>query len=159
MNPRRSKILGSYLLVISLLQVCLYIALAVSVDTYDWLFYFDPRIGIFFLETCVRGAEQIAPGLLRWASAALLVTLGLLLLRGRSLVKTYIVLEVMLLLPNIVFFVLIIPANLSPAHGFSVRELFFPVLVAVAFSIIPLGLACWARSKGAEVELSNPARA
>jgi hypothetical protein len=159
MNPQRTKTLGLYLILASLLQICLYLALSLSADKADWLFYFDPRLGIFFLESGVRGAELIIPGIFQWLSAIWILLLGLMLLFGRALVKTYIVSETILSIPSVFFFLAIVLANLSPAHGFSVGELLFPGLVMIAFSVIPLVLAFRIRKKAARIELSNPARA
>ena len=159
MNPQRTKPLGLYLLVGSILQICLYLALSLSTDKADWLFYFDPRLGIFFLESGVRGAELIIPGLFQWLSAVWILLLGLMLLFGRPLVKTYIVSEIIFSVPSLFFFLAIAWANLSPAHGFSVGELLFPVIIMVAFSVVPLVLAFRIRKKAARIELSNPARA
>jgi hypothetical protein len=152
MNLRRVKILGGYLIIICVLQICVYLALSVSAEKYDWLFYFDPRIGIFFLESGLRGAEQVTPSIFRWLSAVWILALGLFLFTGRPLIRTYIVSEIILLLPNLLFVFGIVWASLSPAHGFSVGELFFPVLVMIAFSLVPLVLAFWARPKRAIVE-------
>ncbi|MDT4965998.1 MAG: hypothetical protein QOJ64_735 [Acidobacteriota bacterium] len=144
---------------VSILQICLYLALSLSTDKADWLFYFDPRLGIFFLESGVRGAELIIPGIFQWLSAVWILLLGLMLLFGRPLVKTYIVSEIILSIPSIFFFLAIVWVNLSPAHGFSVGELSFPVLVMIAFSVVPLVLAFRIRKKAPGVELSNPPRA
>jgi hypothetical protein len=149
MNPPRTKTLGLYLLVVSILQICLYLAISLSSDKADWLFYFDPRLGIFFLESSLLGAEQVTPGIFQWLSAVWILLLGLLLLFGRSLVKTYIVSEIILSAPGVFFFLAIVWANLSPAHGFSVTELIFPLFVLVTFSVIPLVLAFRIRNKAA----------
>lgn len=143
----------------SILQICLYLALSLSTDKADWLRYFDPRLGIFFLESGLRGAELIIPGIFQWLAAVWILLLGLMLLFGRPLVKTYIVSEIILSIPSVFFFLAIIWSNLSPAHGFSVGELLFPVIVMIAFSIVPLVLAFRIRKKPARIELSNPARA
>jgi hypothetical protein len=152
MNLKRLKILGAYLITVCILQICVYLALSLSSEKYLWLFYFDPRIGLFFLESGLRGAEEVTPGILRWLSAAWILVLGLFLFSGRPLIKTYIFSEIILLLPNLLFILAIIWANLSPAHGFSVGELFFPGLVMIAFSVVPLALAFWARARDAIVE-------
>ena len=141
----RYKILGTYLLVAGILQACLYLALSVS-PSLDWLFYFDPRIGIFFIESAWRGADEtVVPSVLRWLTVGWILLLAALFLYGRPLIKTYVISEVVLLLPSVLFFIGIIFANLSPAHGFSVGELLFPVPVAIMFSAVPLGLAFWSR--------------
>lgn len=95
MNPQRTKTLGIYLLAGSILQLSLYLALSLSTDKAGWLFYF----GIFFLESGVRGAELINPGIVQWLSAVWILLLGLMLLFGRPLVKTYVVSEIILLIP------------------------------------------------------------
>lgn len=160
MNSQRARTLGAYLLVGSVLQICLYLALSQQTDKADWLFYFDPRIGIFFLESGARGAELIIPGVFQWLSAVWILLLGLMLLFVRPLVKTYIISEIILSIPNVLFFIAIVGANLSPAHGFSVGELFFPVIVMIAFSVVPLLLAFSIRKKAsAKIELSDQARA
>jgi hypothetical protein len=101
MKSRRIKTLGLYLMVGAILQICLYLALSLSSDAADWLFYFDPRMGIFFIESGLRGAELVVPGIFQWLSAVWILLLGLMLIRGRPLVKTYIVSEIILSLPNV----------------------------------------------------------
>ena len=141
------------------MQLCLYLALSLATDEAGWLFYFDPRIGIFFLESGARGAELIIPGLFQWLSAGWILLLGLMLLFGRPLMKTYIVSEIILSVPSLFFFLAIAWGNLSPAHGFSVGELLFPVIIMIVFSVVPLVLAIRIRKKAARIELSDPARA
>ena len=143
MKLGRVKFLGIYLVVICALQICLYLALSVVSEENLWLFYFDPRIGIFFLETVFRGAEQIVPGIFRWLSVVWILALGVFMVSGRPLIKTYIASEIVLALPSLLFSLVIVVGNLSPAHGFSVRELFTPILVMIFFSLVPLGLAFW----------------
>ena len=138
----RTRILGTYLAVAGILQALLYFAMSVKAKQLDWLFYFDPRIGIFYFETAWQGAnESVVPTILRWFTAAWILLLAGLLLGGRPLFKTYMVSEIILFLPSLMFFFLIIGANLNPAHGFSVGELLFPGLVALLFSVVPLILA------------------
>lgn len=137
--------LGTYLLVISTLQFCLYFAMSVSSKTI-WLFYFDPRIGFLWWEAMIMGVEQTVPSVFSWLSAALIFILGIFLFLGRSLVKTYIICEIVLLIPNITFILFIIWTTHSPNHGFSVGELLLPILVTAVFSIIPLSFAFWLSS-------------
>ena len=125
----------------SLLQTCIYVAMSLSPEKLGTIFYFDPRIGLFFTESGIRGAELQLPGILQWLSAIWLLVISLLLFGGRPIIKTYIILEIITSIPNLFFFVVIALANLSPAHGFSTGELVFPVLVTVLFSIVPLTLA------------------
>lgn len=117
----RTKLLGTYLLIGGIFQASLYLAISIFRDR-DWLFYFDPRLGIFFLESSWRGTEQSIPGVMRWMTVVWILTLACLLLSGRRLIKTYAISEIVLLLPNVFFFVTIALVNLSPAHGFSRRR-------------------------------------
>jgi hypothetical protein len=146
-NLKHVRILGAYLTVVCALQICLYLAMAISAERYMWLFYFDPRIGLSVVESIIRGAEQPPPGILGWVSAAWVLALGLLLLSGRPLIRTYVISEVALATPNLLFVFAVASANLSPAHGFSVAELFVPVCLMIVFSAVPLGLAFHARSR------------
>ena len=155
MNTKRVKFLGAYLLVNSFLQMCLYLAMSRSPEQSDWLFYFDPRAGIFFLETFMQGREPSEPTFFRWLSAVWIFLIGLLLFSGRRIVKAFVASELILLLPNVCFCLFIIWANLKPSHGFSVGELFFPILVSVIFSFVPLWLAWRTSSKSDAMESLN----
>ncbi len=139
----RTRILGTYLLVGCCLQVLLYLALTVS-NTCDWLCCFDARSGITFFESW-QGRGQMTPSIVRWFALGWILALGVLLFAGRRLLKIYIVSEIVLSLPNIAFFALIALASLAPGSHFSVRQLFWPVLVMIVFSIVPLVLAFWSR--------------
>jgi flagellar basal body-associated protein FliL len=153
MKPERVKILGIYLIAICVLQICLYLVMSfVALNGNLWLFHFEPRIGtIGIIELFSRGAQRIVlTGIFRWLSVVWILALGLLMLFGRPLIKTYIVSEIILALPSsLVFLVLVISgvANLSAARfemGMTfLGMIFIPILVAVFFTIIPLGWAFW----------------
>gem|GEM_PF-5771713 len=87
----------------------------------------------------------MTPSIVRWFALGWILALGVLLFAGRRLLKIYIVSEIVLSLPNIAFFALIALASLAPGSHFSVRQLFWPVLVMIVFSIVPLVLAFWSR--------------
>ena len=106
-----------------------------------------------------KGAEPTIPGVERWLTVVWLLVIGGLLLTGRRLVWLYVVSEIILSLPNVLFFVLIVLANLSPAHGFSVGELFLPIMVTLAFSLIPLVIASWARRQLRNLDSPDAVRA
>ncbi len=144
---QRTKLLSLYLLVAALLQICSYVALTLAPEKLGIIFYFDPRIGLFFIESGIRGAELKVPGILQWLSASWLLVISFFLLSGRPILKTYLVLEVVASLPNLFFFLVIVRANLSPTHGFSIGELFTPLLVTILFTILPviLGFRLWRR--------------
>ena len=46
------------------------------------LFYFNPRFGLYFIESVIKG-EPHPPGIFGWVSAAWVLALGLLPLSGR----------------------------------------------------------------------------
>ncbi len=143
MNLARVKFLGIYLTAICSLQICLYLIISYNPKDLGVLFYFDPRIGIFFLETVLRGSGEVAPGILRWLSAVWIFALGLFLFFGRPFLKTYIISEIIFTLPSFLFCLVIMAANLSAAHGFSVGELLITILILIVFSLAPLALAVW----------------
>lgn len=159
MYPRRVKILGYFVLAVCVLQIAIYLALALSKGSADWLIYFDPRLGLFYFESGLRGKEVVAPTLVRWLSALWIFGLALLLLSGRRLVRTYIVSELVLSLPNVLFVMAILWANLSPSHGFSIGELLVPLIVMLVVSAVPLGVAFWAQSSKGEEPGFHSARA
>ena len=153
-NLRRVKILGAYLTVACALQICLYLAMSISAERYERffpfaikqidLFYFNPRLGFSAFENGATG-----PGIFGWVSAAWVLALGLLLLSGRPEIRAYVISEIALSAPNLLFVVIVVCANLGrPVHGAPpVRELFVPVCVMIIFSVVPLILAFRARSK------------
>ena len=143
---QRVKLLSSYLVLASVLQVCMYAAWSFSPKKLLVIFYFDPRIGLFAIESGIRGTEL--PGILQWLSAIGLLLISLLLFSGRPFLKTYIISEIVASIPNLFFFVVVVLANLSPVHGFSVGELLVPVLVMIFFTVVPLMAAVriWQKS-------------
>jgi len=156
---QRTKILSLYLLGAALVQIGGYVALTLTPEKLGALFYFDPRIGLFFIESGIRGAELKVPGILQWLSASWLLVISFFLLSGRSILKTYLVSEVVASLPNLFFFVVVVLANLKPAHGFSIGELFLPVVVMILFTILPLILAVLLWRRNARENNLVPARA
>ena len=153
MKPERVKVLGIYLIAICALQICLYLVISFVAAKEDfWLLYFEPRVGtIVIIELFARGAQRIVlTGILRWLSVVWILALGLLMLFGRPLIKTYIVSEIILALPSLLVFLVILViagAGLSSARPETGMDflglIFIPILVAIFFTIIPLGLAFW----------------
>ena len=134
-----------------MVQICMYTAWSFSPEKLIAIFYFDPRIGLYFIESEIRGTELTVPGILQWLSAIWLLLISLLLLSGRSILKTYIISEIIVLIPTLFFCALIVLANLSTTHGFSIGELFFPVLVMMLFTIVPVILAITIWRKDSEL--------
>lgn len=130
-------------MVCGVLQGLLYLALSISRNC-EWLCCFDSRIGIAFFELW-SGREQMEPSVVRWLTVGWILALGVLLFVGRRLVKTYIVSEIVLSLPNIVYFAMVALASFAPDPQFSVTGLLWPIIVTLVFSIVPLMLAFWSR--------------
>lgn len=145
---RHFKILGAYVAVIAFAHLCLYVVLNVASYELGWLFYFDTRIGLFFLEaifkhSAIGSSEGTPPAILSWLVEIGMLTIGISMLRGRRLIKTYLFLEGLLTIPYLLFFLLIMAAGMSANHGFSPAELFLPSIVVLACCFVPLCYAAW----------------
>jgi hypothetical protein len=151
MEITRIRILGGYLLLISLLQSSLYIVLS-GIQGNSVLYFFNPRIGLYLFEVIARGSMPVAQSTLSWASAFLIFMLGLFLLLGRRLSKAYIACEIVLLIPNILFFSFVILSTYGTVNSFSIRRFIVPPFVMIVFSIIPLSFAIWSHLKKDELE-------
>jgi hypothetical protein len=122
-NLKRVKILGAYVTVLGALQICFLLGpMFISLERYEsrpdlWLWYFNPRIGLTGLES-----ETIGIPIFTLVSAPWILALGLLLLSGRTLIRTYVISEIVLSAPNLLFVLWTLAVNMSPAHGFSVGE-------------------------------------
>jgi hypothetical protein len=79
--------------------------------------------------------------MLQWLSAIWLFLISLSVLTGRKVFKIYMISEIFAAIPSLFFFIVVALANLNPVHGFSVRELLFPALVMILFTIVPLLIA------------------
>ncbi len=132
------RFIGAYLMVVASIQLILYVA-SLSGGSLS-LFYFDPRIGLFFLETMVR-QQEVYPGLLSWVSAVALGVVGLQMQRNPQRVRRYLILEPIMALPTVLMSIIAAAANLNPGHGFSTGELVTPLAVLVVSTVVPYGLA------------------
>jgi hypothetical protein len=103
----------------------------------SWTFYFDPRIGLFLVETALNGSEPMNAGWIRWGSVVVVIALGILMLLGSQRLGTYLILESILSTPSLFFFATVLAANVGPTHGFSIGELLVPVVVFAVFSGFP----------------------
>jgi hypothetical protein len=133
------RTVGIYICCVAIAQLIFY-SVAYFNERAVWLFYFDPRMGLFVLESSVRSRE-VFPGLLSWLSAVVLAGVGFGLLRNMHSVKAYLFTEFICAVPSVVFFGSVVFANVSPAHGFSIAELVLPLLVFLVASAIPFWLA------------------
>ena len=72
------------------------------------------------------------------------VGVGLLWWPSPRKLKAYMSVESALAAPSVAFFFLVLYQNLSPAHGFSIRELTIPLTVLLFVTAVPLFLfAAW----------------
>jgi hypothetical protein len=141
------KFLGIYVSVVALAHLCLYIVLNLFSERLGWLFYFDTRIGFFFIETFIKHSEGTPPALTAWLIEIGQLAVGIGMLAGKRLVKIYAIFESILTIPYLLFFLLIMAAGMSANHGFSPAELFIPSAIVIIASIIPLVYAIWILAK------------
>jgi hypothetical protein len=140
--------LGLFVILLATCQVALYSALVLGSSKWIWLFYFDPRIGwTAFFEGILRAGEASSPGIISWATAAVTLLVGVLLYRQPRHIKLYLISEVGLALPTLLFILLVAVGNVGSAHGFSVAELAVPVVVFCIYSVIPVFIAMLERAK------------
>jgi hypothetical protein len=140
--------LGTFVICVAAVQMALYTALVLWPDRWDGLFYLDPRIGWAVLESLVTQSERI-PGISSWLTAAVTLTVGLMLFRGRRYIRLYLIAEAILATPTLLFLVWVAAANISSPHGFSVGELLVPALMFFLCSAMPFAAALWFDSKAA----------
>lgn len=151
------RVLGFYLLTMGVLQACLYCWMAFGHAPLS-AFYLDPRTGIYFLESMVLGNEAQSTSLLRWVACAALTVCGLGLILRRSWLGIYWNIERALALPSVLFFALVIAANSSPAHGFSIGELLIPIPIFVVFTCVPLYSAYLLLKRGRDEAVATEER-
>jgi hypothetical protein len=145
-------VLAVYLTVIALLQAGLYF-MSFGAKGAGPFFYFDPRIGIDAwlsggaMNALARQEMTEISRLIRWASAAWILGLGLLFTFRKPVIQLYVVSECLLSLPSLAFFTMVALANLSSGHGFSIGELFIPLMVFAVYTVVPvsMGIQEWRR--------------
>lgn len=143
-DPKWIRILGCYLLCIAGWQCFIY---SQDDSANLQLLYFDPRIGITAILEDVLRISRYDSILFDWLIAGWLGVLGILMIVGKSIIRTYVISELILSAPNFVFFWLVIIVNMNPAHGFSIRELYYPVIMMVITTIMPFMIIYWRMKK------------
>ena len=151
MNLPGRKLLAIYLIIIGSFQLVLYSLISLSEDLMV-LFYFDPRFGLSFLETIIRGVETM-PALLGWISAIVILVVGIFLLRYEGLLPLYFIVEFLFAAPSLFTFLVIGALNLSPSHGFSIGELLIPTIVFIFITVVPVVIGVRIYLSGRDVEL------
>jgi len=137
------RVLGVYVAVVAAAHLCLYIVINLFSERFGWLFYFDTRIGLFFIETVIKHSEGTPPALTAWLIELGVLILGVSMILGRNLLKVYVIVESILTIPYLLFFLLIMAAGMSANHGFSPAELLLPSLTVVVACVGPLAYAFW----------------
>jgi hypothetical protein len=136
-SPQATRFLGFYLLVIALLQAALYReVVARGADGWS-LYYLEPRLGLFFLESLIRPGHPF-PGYLPGASAIALGAMGCLLLLEIVGLAGYLVFEILLALPTVFLFGMIAVSHVPPGLGFSLLDLTLPAIPFTLTSILPV---------------------
>jgi hypothetical protein len=135
----RRRTLGRYLQVLAILQWMLYAS--ATVTRADGLFYLDPRLPLYFVHSMAAPGHQAFPTWISWITAIGFFALASGVVTSRRWLGVYVVVEGVFTLAFMAFGALIVAANLSPSHGFSVRELLISLVVFVAFSAGPLIVA------------------
>jgi hypothetical protein len=135
------RVLGYYLVAIGISQLVLYTLLSIS-ESFGYLFYFDPRFGLFFIETILRQHEQI-PAILGWVSAAVIIAMGLWVRSARVAVTIYLIVEGLIAIPTFLILIMLAAVNMSANHGFSRGEILFPLIVCLLTSTVPMVLAIY----------------
>ncbi len=137
------KVIGIYVAAICVAHLCLYVVLNLCNEKFGRLFYFDTRIGFFFIESVIRHSESTPPAITAWLVELGELALAIAMISGRRLVKVYVILETILTIPYLLFAVLILAAGMGANHGFSPAELFLPTIVVIVSSVIPLAYGFW----------------
>lgn len=137
------RILGIYLSVVALSHLGLYVILNLFSERLGWLFYFDTRMGFFFIETVIKHSEGTPPAITAWVIELGELIIGIGMMLGRNLLKLYIIVESILTIPYLLFFLLIMAVGMSANHGFSPAELSIPTAVVTFACVAPLAYAIW----------------
>jgi hypothetical protein len=133
------RILGISHICVGAVQAALYATITLGGHSLMWLFYLDPRIGWFMLETMIR-QDQAVPGVTSWATAMLACVVGVILIRNPARIGVYLAAETIMALPTLGMFVLVVVQSMSPTHGFSIGELMIPIPIFIMVSVVPLTL-------------------
>jgi len=124
----------------SVLQALLYIVETIW-RSLKWLAYFDPRLGLRLLELAVSDKDGFLPGILSWASVALLAWLGFKLSKDRKVIGLYILFELLAALPSLLLVLLLFLGNPLHPERNSRAEPIILSLALLAFTVLPLLIA------------------
>ncbi len=136
-SPQANRFLGIYLLVIAFLQAALYREVVMRGADGWSLYYLEPRLGLFFLESLVKPGHAF-PGFLPGISAVALAAMAFLLLLEAVGLRAYLIFEIVLAMPTVILFGMIAVSNPPPGFSFSILDLALPAIPFAMTSILPV---------------------
>jgi len=150
MTERKSdliKVLGLYLVTLAVIEMILSLL-------HQTPFFLRPRVGFSYLFSDLKVPGKYLVPLAELPSAAWLLALGAAFLRNCRPVKTYVVSEIFLASPTILF----LGALAISGGGHILRRVdsILPFIVMVLFTIVPVSLAISALLQNSESTASAP---
>jgi hypothetical protein len=127
---------GLFLCFLALIQIGLY-SFSMLTREPAVAFFFDPRIGLAAFEEMLCHAKH-SPAVSSWLSSVILAAVGWLVYLRPGWLRGYLFVESAMALPSLIFFGVVVYADMSPSHGFSVAELALPAMVFIVFTVLPV---------------------
>ncbi|MCB9385258.1 MAG: hypothetical protein H6509_11630 [Bryobacterales bacterium] len=140
-SPQANRFLAFYLLCLALLHAALYWVAAGGGPGAWALYYLEPRLGLYFLESLVKPGHPF-PGYLIGASIVSIGLIGCLLLLDVVGLRFYLAFEILLALPTVILFAMIAISNAPPGLAFSPLDLMLPAVPFTLVSVLPV-LYAW----------------
>lgn len=140
-SVNRRWMLGRYVQLIALLQLVVYATSGLANDPSPALFSLNPRLLLEIVTEALVPDPHSFPSGLSAASIFVWLALGEGVVRSRTGLAVYAVIEGAYAGLFMAFSALVIAANMSPSHGFSPLELVLPFAVFTVASGAPLLVA------------------
>ncbi len=130
-----TRILGVYLLCIVSFQVFVYL----QIENIGNIFIYDPRIGLHaMLEMLFHGKMEMPEMMLiEWLTAAWLGCIAVLMVLGKSLIRTYVISESILFILNVVIVAILICENCGFLDEFPAHIIRAALVMMIPATIIP----------------------
>jgi hypothetical protein len=135
----RQRLLLVWLYAVAAIQTICYVVRMTRLDVQGLSFYLDPRFTFTFVEAAFRGETSLPISSI--AASVIVAIFASRISKGGTAAFAYVLFEGMYTLLTIILFFAVIVLNMSPAHGFSPRELLIPGVVYVFASFVPAILA------------------
>ena len=131
----QQRALGWSIGLLALAQFALYGYRSVHPDS-EASIYLDSRIGWFYFLEVFTHTNPVTT---EWCLLAWPIIIATALIAGRSPLRTYLAIELMLSLPSLVFLLCMALLNIRPVHGVpNLRELVFLSMVFALYSAAPV---------------------